>query len=162
MDIDKMISDYTDSLMAQAKRWQSMGYSADVQDEVSSNLGAVTLKNKEKTTEEFIEQDTPAPEQLEEPEKEDCNCEFHVEVFAGVYPVTGAKVHVKNNGELIYLLTTADDGSTERVNLTCFGPCDYRTDVFAEGFEGQQDIPVTPNPRETLRVQLMPLSDETD
>ncbi len=159
MDIDKMISDYTDSLMAQAKKWQSMGYSAEVTVEPSEEYGAFTTKKEEKTTEEIVEPEAPVPEKSEESEKVDHTCEFYAEVFAGVYPVAGAKIHIKNDGELIYLLTSDDNGYTEKVTLSSFGRQDYTADVFADGFEFRRDIPVTLG-ESCLRVQLMPLSDE--
>ncbi len=171
MDIDKMIADYTDSLMSQAKKWQSMGYSAEINEATEEVSVAVTSKEPETATEEIFEEET-AEETSEETleassaenergQEEKMWGEFHARVFSGAYPLVGARVTLKSDGELIYALTTGDGGCTEKVSLSYYEPYSYSADVSADGFEGRRDIPVTFEGEEAaLQVQLTPVSNE--
>lgn len=103
---------------------------------------------------------------------------FFARVFSGdsAFPVLGAKVLLKRNGELYKVLTTSASGETPKIKIASYKKenslqpesenqrFDYFADVYAEGFLTQKDLLVSAvgESEIILTVQMIPVSERID
>ncbi len=198
MNLDEMIAYYSDELM---KLKETNQKNAEEYEENIPQQEETIVENAEAEADTqqdnfIIEQDLPMlpvneeeernTQQLQTPEATRTQNEsaplstanFFARVFSGdsAFPVLGAKVILKRNGELYKVLTTSASGETQKIKITSYKKensllpegenqrYDYFADVYADGFVTKKDLLVSAvgESEIILTVQMIPVSERID
>lgn len=197
-DFEAMVERYSKELLSQRQKWKSDGYikdepSADDKSAAvsSADVGADVAAERQGVQEalitaedELLPDDTDS-EAVAQDAAPEMNTEipmdsslFYARVFTGdnAYPLKGAKVVLRRDGQLVSFTVTDKNGETPKVKIPAFPKenslepmsdnqsLEYFADVYMNGFTTKKDLLISAvgGSVAVLDVQMTPIAERID
>lgn len=186
-DFESMVEKYSQDLLQSHRQWREQGIikaDADLSlPEAAPDTEELYAAPKEPESDAEIQtedsEDTSFAVDDEKAAKNpDDTALFYARVFAGesAYPLKGAKVVLRKDGQLISFTVSDKNGETPRVRIPAFAKenslepfsenqsLEYFADVYMKGFITKKDLPVSAVGGSVivLDVQMTPVSERID